>query len=673
MGKYRPAIILTLALAVFLSSCDPLTTTPGIKSWVVSTLAGSTRGYKDTGTEQFNNPIGVAVDSSGNLYVADYGNNRIRKITSAGVVSTLAGTGTAGYRNGAGTAAQFNGPSGVAVDSFGNVYVADYHNHRIRKITSTGEVTTIAGSGTAGHHDATGTAAQFHNPSGVAVDSDNNVYVADARNHRIRKITLAGRVTTLAGSGTAGFANGAGITEAQFNRPTDVAVDSSGNLYVADSSNHRIRKITLAGKVSTLAGTGTAGFANGTAARFNYPYGVAVDSSGNLYVADNNNNRIRKITPAGVVSTFAGSIWGHQDAPGTAAQFRYPSGVAVDSSDNVYVADFSNHRIRKITPRGVVSTFAGSGTQGHQEGTGTAAQFNSPYGVAVDSSGNIYVADFDNHRIRKITPRGVVSTFAGSTAGHHDATGTAAQFRYPSGVAVDSSGNIYVADYNNNRIRKITSEGVVTTLAGSTRGYKNATGTEAQFNRPTDVAVDSSGNIYVADTVNHRIRKIESGGKVTTFAGSATPGHQDATGEAAEFDSPTGVAVDSSGNIYVADYNNNRIRKITSEGVVTTLASTGTSGFANGAGTAARFRNPTGVAVDSSGNLYVADRDNNRIQKITPRGVVSTLAGTGTSGFANGADTAAQFYAPTGVAVDSSGNVYVVDNGNNRIRKIEYK
>lgn len=316
-------------------------------------------------------------------------------------------------------------------------------------------VSTLAGSGAFGFADGAGTAAQFYQPTGVAVDASGNVYVAEAENHRIRKVTSDGVVSTLAGSGTAGFADGSG-TVAQFNSPRGITLDASGNLYIADGVNNRIRKITPTGAVTTLAGSGVAGFAdgNGLAAQFFFPKGIAVDASDNLYVADDINHRVRKITPAGTVSTLAGSALGSADGAGTAAQFNRPTGVAVDASGNVYVADAKNHRIRKITSNGTVSTLAGS-TEGFAEGTSTAARFSEPVGLAVDASGNVYVADSDNSRIRKITPDGTVSTLAGGSAGFADGTAATARFRSPSGVALDAAGIVYVADRQNHSIRKI--------------------------------------------------------------------------------------------------------------------------------------------------------------------------------------------------------------------------
>ncbi|MCL2809057.1 MAG: chitobiase/beta-hexosaminidase C-terminal domain-containing protein [Treponema sp.] len=325
------------------------------------------------------------------------------------IVSTLAGTGTDGYIDGDGNIAQFNQPIGIAIDSEGNIFLADMNNHRIRKITPQGVVSTLAGTGTEGFTDGEKGTAQFKSPCGIAVDSEGNIYVADTLNNRIRKITPQGIVSTLAGNGTDGLNDGAGST-ALFFSPTDLTIDLEGYIYVADMGNHRIRKITPQGEVSTFAGTGDVGFGYGGfhnglghTARFDSPHGVAVDLEGNIYVADSLNNRIRKITSQGVVSTLAGNgTDGLIDGVGSASQFFYPSHVALDSLGNIYVADNLNNSIRKITPSGVVSTIAGNGIQGFYDGSGNIAQFNMPTGIAVDYEGNIYVVDTGNIRIRKI-------------------------------------------------------------------------------------------------------------------------------------------------------------------------------------------------------------------------------------------------------------------------------
>lgn len=323
--------------------------------------------------------------------------------------------------------------------------------------------TTLAGATSSGAIDGTGNAARFNQPAGVAVDASGNVYVADTNNHTIRKITFFGVVTTLAGSaGTSGNTNGTG-TAARFNLPRGVAVDSAGNVYVGDTSNHAIRKITPAGVVTTLAG-GTSGSVDGTgtAARLFSPNGVAVDAAGNVYVADTANNSIRKITPDGVVTNLAGGLspvnFGSTDGTGTGARFASPRGVAVDGSGNVYVADRDNHAVRKITASGVVTTLAGLSNNTSftsTDGTGSAARFSGPYGVAVDGSGNVYVADSGNKLIRKVTPAAVVTTLAGlaGSVGSTDGTGSAARFGDPVGIAVDARGNLYVADMSNHSIR----------------------------------------------------------------------------------------------------------------------------------------------------------------------------------------------------------------------------
>jgi sugar lactone lactonase YvrE len=331
---------------------------------------------------------------------------------------------------------------------------------------------------------------------------------------------------------------------------------------------------------------------------------------------------------------------------------------------------------------------AGSGISGTMDGTGSGAQFYDPFGVALDSSGNLFVADKNNHTIREVTSGGVVTTLAGlaGTFGTTDGTGTDARFNQPTGVAVGSGGEVYVADSINNAIRRVSTQGAVTTLSGTpgTAGSVDGIGSVALFDQPYGVAIDSSGNVYVADFGNNSIRKVTQQGTVTTLAGvggtsTATSslgepspaGHADGTGAAASFKQPTGIAIDSSGNLYVSDTGNNTIRKVTSAGVVTTLAGTaGSAGSADGTGSAARFSSPRGLTVDGSGNVYVADGGNSSIRKITPAGVVTTLAGlTGNFAVQFGTGSSAIFDVPAGIAVDSGGNLYVSEELGNVIAK----
>jgi len=320
----------------------------------------------------FNNPSGVAIDASGDIFVADYGNNLIRKIAPGGIVTTLAGSGNAGYIDGTGILASFTQPTGLTIDPSGNLFVADAGDNLIREITPAGAVTTIAGSDTTGSVNAVGKASSFFDPLGVAVDAHDNVYVADAGNNLIRLIAQGGQVSTFAGT----LNTGASTNLSPFNNPSGVAVDGTGNVFVANYLNSTIMKVSPAGVVSTYAGVDTLkGANNGPAATatFYFPNSVAVDAADNVYVSDGVNNLIRKITPDGTVSTLAGNgLPGAVDSTGTKASFNYPAGLAVDAAGNVYVADSNNNLIRKITPAGVVSTVAGSGLQGAKNGTAVA-------------------------------------------------------------------------------------------------------------------------------------------------------------------------------------------------------------------------------------------------------------------------------------------------------------
>jgi sugar lactone lactonase YvrE len=306
-----------------------------------------------------------------------------------------------------------------------------------------------------------------------------------------------------------------------------------------------------------------------------------------------------------------------------------------------------------------VNTIAGSGTQGFADGTKTQAAFNQPTGIVVSSLGFIFVADKQNNRIRLITPQGVVSTIAGTGAAGFSNKKDSVTFKFPNGVGVDAAGNVYVADQGNLAIRKIDINAVATTFAGG-------------FNGPTGVASDAAGNVYIADNGNSVIIKITNKGAMSTLAGTqGVRGSKDGTGTSAQFNQPQSVVVDSSGNVYVADAGNNMIRKINSQGVVTTIGGSTTAGNQNGVGTAASFNRPTGVAVDAHGNVYVADAGNNMIRKIATDGKVTTLAGTGTPGSLNGTTAVATFNDPQGVAVDLVGRIVVADTGNGLIRIIQ--
>lgn len=327
-----------------------------------------------------------------------------------------------------------------------------------------------------------------------------------------------------------------------------------------------------------------------------------------------------------------------------------------------------------VVPSGQVSTFAGSGSKGAMDGIGTAARFNNPSALAIEKNGVILVSDTYNSCLRRINSDRVVTTFVGNCGfvGFDDGVGTLAGFGDSLGVVVDTNGTIYVADTGGLKIRKITSLGEVTTLAGISGfpGSTDGVGTSARFSGPAGVAVDSSGNVYVADAGNHKIRKISPDGFVSTFAGTGTSGSTDGEGSAASFFSPYGIDIDTNGNIYVGDSRNNKIRKISPAAVVTTLAGSGIAGSTDGLGTTASFNFPTGVAIDSNGNILVADRLNNKIRKITPDGNVTTLAGNGAVGSTDGIRTSASFYYPFGVAVSPDGYIYVADSGNNKIRRI---
>lgn len=688
----------------------------------VSTIAG-TAGVSGTAdgvgsTARFKNPAGIVVHPDGNLIVADTGNATIRVIAPDGAVTTLAGLAGFITPDGPGDVARFNGPTGLTVDEGGNVFVADYGNGKIRKIAPDGATSTFAEEG-----------SWFSYPYALARDSQGTFYITETHGGRVLKMTREGVVTTLAGElDQLGYVDGPAST-ARFGFLGGIAVDTAGNVFVADERNHVIRKITTAGVVSTFAGAAVdlngdgifdEGYVDGqgSAARFDRPKDVEFDRTGTLYVVEY--TRIRKVTPEGLVSTwvtglvdaqslvfdaagnafvcqFSGTIvkitpdgvmtpvagqlytQSHVDGVGSAARFDRPEGLGVDAAGNLYVADRFNHSIRKITPDGTVSTLAGYKRDSYVDGAGVDARFSYPGGSALDSAGNLYIADTHNHVIRKMTPAGQVRTVAGLAGfqGSADGIGSAARFRLPQDVAVDSSGNLYVADTGNYTIRKITPSGVVTTWAGAAvdlngdgipdAWFNDGVGAEARFQSPVGVAVDRVGNVFVSD--GHAIRKIAPTREVTTFVGARNQaGNLDGLGSAARFNEPHGIVIDSQDTLFVVDSGTYAIRKITPGGLVTTLTST--------------FTHDSwlmDVCLDGVGNLYLSDRGHGRVLKVSPAGQITMIGGTRTtSGYttwhADGLGTSASLLGPHGIEVDASGAVYVIEGsqwawwGNHDIR-----
>jgi uncharacterized protein (TIGR03437 family) len=609
---------------------------------------------------------------------------------SGQVITTVAGGGWRAFTRSSipAMSAPLGTPFGEALDGQGNLYVVDSYNNIVVRVSPTGTLVVVAGNSNAGFSGDGGaaTSASLNFPAGLAVDSSGNLYIADANNNRIRKVS-SGIITTIAGTGVAAFSGDGGpAANAALNNPSAVALDSSGNLYIVDRFNFRVREVS-GGIIRTVAGTGVGGFSGdggpATSAMLSNTQGITLDALGNLYIADYGNNRIRVVSN-GNISTVAGNGtagFSGDGGPATAASIYEPQSVAVDSTGQLFITDFGNDRVRKVsvgTSR-IITTVAGNGLIGFSGdgSSATAASFAGTAYVVVDSGGQLFISDFYNGRVRKVSG-GTVTTIAGIGGGTIFGDGgpaISAGLLYTDDVAVDANGNLYIADSSNNVIRKV-SGGVITTVAGTgTAGFSGDGGpaSSAAMNLPLGIAVDAAGNLYIADTDNNRIRKV-SGGTIATVAGTGSTGSTGDNGRAtsATLTYPYGVAVDSAGNIYIADTGNNRIRKV-SNGTITTVAGTGVSGSNGDGGPAinATFNNPQRVAVDAIGNLYISDTGNHRIRKVS-NGTITTVAGTGTPGYSGdfGPASSAALDQPMGIAVDGAGNLLIADSLNERIRMV---
>jgi len=608
-------------------------------------------------------------------------------------IVTVAGSSIPAFDGGPATAAYLGAPRAVALDSE-NVYILDGASHRVRRVDlATGIISTFAGTGTAGFSGDGGpaTAAQINAPDTLALDSG-YLYIADTANNRVRRVDLAtGTITTFAGTGVAGFAGDGGTAAAaQLNSPFGLALDSR-NLYI--SGDNRVRRVDLAtGIITTLAGTGMAGFSGdggpGAAAQLNRPFGLAI-GSGNLYIAESVGHRVRKVDLAtGIITTFAGTGmagFSGDGGPATAAQLNYLRGVAFDSG-NLYIGDSSNHRIRRVDlATGIITTFAGTGKTGSggDGGPAIAAQFYTPYCIAV-GSGSLYVAEFYGNVVRRIDlASGTITTFAGGATLPTGDGGpaTAAQLTLTVGVAV-GSGNLYIADQNANRIRRVDlATGIITTFAGTGTASSAGDGgpaISAQLSGPRHLAI-ASGSLYIAENAGNQVRRVDlATGTITTVAGTGVAGFSGdgSPATAAQLSAPQQLAV-GSGSLYIADTSNNRVRRVDlATGTITTFAGTGTSGFSGDGGpaTAAQLSYPVGLAI-GSGNLYISDQNNYRVRKVDlVTGIITTAVGTGVRGYSGdgGPATAAQLYGPNAVALDSA-NLYISDAFNNRVRRVSLR
>jgi sugar lactone lactonase YvrE len=626
------------------------------------------------------------------------------------IISTVAG---GGQIPSAPLSADIPGPTATIKDSAGNLYIAAPFSANIFKL-SNGVLTVWAGQGWGGFNadNIQVRTAVLGKPAAFALDTHGNLYFADFGNTRIRKVNLATQnITTVAGFGqkcassTSKCGDGGPAKKALMNLPQGVAVDNVGNIFIADSSDNRIRRVDHSTKIiTTVAGTGTAcanptdkcgdgGLATANGAHLNFPEGVAVDAVGNLYIADTKDHRIRFVnTSTGIITTIAGNGGACLDSTqkcgdgnlATGANLRLPQAVAIDASGSFYIADAGDHRIRFVdSSTKLISTVVGNGTQGFSGDGGDAAkaELDLPGGIYLDSTGNIIISDTGNQRVRQVDTTGTITTLAGGGLGDNSVA-TKAILAGPYTVFEDASGNVYFADQANNRIRLFSKGGVSTVAGTGSAGYsKDEDGgpaTQAMLNGPSSVVLDKAGNMYIADTNNRRVRKVDASTKrITTIAGNGSfcpppPSRcgDDGPATSADLSFPTHAALDSAGNLYIADYFAHKIRRVDTTGTITTVAGTGVPGYSGdtGSGTTVQLNHPSSVGTDSENNVYIADQYNNRIRRLDPQGNMHAYALNGNTCLCGDGGPAldGSMWNPLEVSVDPSANVFI-SGGNAKV------
>ncbi len=665
---------------------------------VITTFAGTDWTFTDDGKQgsvaALAQPTGVASDSKGNIYIADPQMNAVTKVDLSGKITLVAGTGLRKSAGDGGPArsASLSQPVSVAVDAAGNLYIAEFLGGHVRIVTPDGNIDTFAGaSKTAGGDGGPAVNAGLVSASQLTFDPQGNLYIAEGC--KIRKVDTGGIIHTYGGGNGCAFSGDGGLaTLASFTTIHGMAADSQGNLFVSDENSCRIREITVDGLVNTAYGNGGCmpGIENVSAIKTTYaaPAGLAFDAQGNLYVTEINANRIRRIDTNKIVITVAGTTKeGFSGDGGSAgsATFSNPTSVTVDRFGNITVADRDNGRVRKFTYGGNISTIAGTGTSIGDNGPASAAHFANPRDMSFDQAGNMYVSDQLNHRIRKISPGGVVTTIAGTGYEGFSPDGTpalSANIDTPQSVVLDPQGNIVFADTFNNRIRRIRTDGTLETIAGT--GVFNHSGdegpaTQAALQSPNLLVYDSAGNLYFASQPSvgaGRIRRIGTDGVIHLIAGTGGNPPLGDGGPAAQANVGHifGLALDSNGLVYFGDAVNNRIRKIDKNGIVTTIAGTGDPVISPDGAIAIKSPinpNPTGGIIFNSSGLLVFG-EANHVRVIKSDGTLQTIAGNNHFTFSGDGGLAinASFEGAADLIYDTAGNLFIIDNQNGRIREV---
>jgi Fibronectin type III domain/NHL repeat len=684
-GGSAIARLLVLAIAGGLPLVVPARAVAGAGD--IATYAGGVG--EGTATQLRQVPEYVAVSGT-NVYVSDSTLAVVRRIdTTTGRETIVAGSGYGFSGNGGpATLAKLSHPTGLALDSKGDLFISDTYNDQVREVNPSGIITTVAGGGLGGYSGDGGpaTSAQLLMPQGLAVDAHDNLFIADSQNMAIRKVDMTtGIIQTFEGTGLFW--------------PTDVAFDLAGDLLIMDSANGRVAKVLATGGIATtIAGGGTSACLVPCPALSDNLFdaqGIAVDAAGNLLIANTQYGVIQmvdKLDGTGTVTNVAGSgqsvTFGGDGGPATAAHLYHPMAVKPNPAGGFVIADQGNQRVRNVDALGTITTIAGTGGCGFAGDGGPAvlAQLCSPRGLVVDGAGDLFVADAQGARIRKVDAGGTISTVAGNgSTGYSGDQGpaTQAQLNTPQAVALDAAGNLFIADSSNDVVREVTADGVIHTVAGNhVTGYSGDSGpaTSAQLNFPSGVAFDAKGNLLIADDQNHRIRSVDHlTNIITTVAGTGVRGSSGDGGQAtlAQLNFPAGVALDRAGNLFIADSGNNKIRKVDPSGVITTVAgSSAPTGGDGGPALNAGLSAPFAVAIGPQSILYIDDAQDQRIRMVTADGIIHTAAGNGAPdarGFSGdgGPATAAALSDPYGLAVDSAGNIFIGDSSNGRVRRVE--